>query len=167
VLSCALRHLTAVLRHKTVQEKYQARLQELELQDKIREAEEQQQQKKQQPAASATSSSSTGGWFGQLLGSITGNSSSSTSDKQRELTPAQKARRAAAARAAQVRQELGAPPAAPAAPQGLYVYGSVGSGKSLLMDLFYDTARQELQLDHSRRCAASPLAPTHWELVAG
>jgi hypothetical protein len=25
------------------------------------------------------------------------------------------------------------------------------SGKSLLMDMFYDTARQHLQLDHSRR----------------
>lgn len=53
----------------------------------------------------------------------------------------------------QATKELGPPPAPPAAPQGLYVYGSVGSGKSLLMDMFYDTARQQLQLEHSRRCA--------------
>jgi hypothetical protein len=31
---------------------------------------------------------------------------------------------------------------------------SVGSGKSLLMDLFFDAAQQHLQLDHARRCAS-------------
>jgi hypothetical protein len=134
-------------------------LSELELLDKLHQAElQQQQQQQQQQQPSSSSSSGTGGgggWFSQLVGSITGSSGGSSS-QQKELTPAQKARRAAAARHVQARQELGAPPAPPAAPQGLYVYGSVGSGKSLLMDLFYDTARQELQLDHSRRCATKP-----------
>ena len=66
-------------------------------------------------------------------------------------TPQQRARQAAAARVVAVRQELGPAPAPPAAPQGLYVYGSVGSGKSLLMDMFYDIAAEHVQLDHSRR----------------
>jgi AFG1-like ATPase len=32
---------------------------------------------------------------------------------------------------------LGPPPPKPCAPQGVYIYGSVGSGKSRLMDMFY------------------------------
>ncbi|KAK9808343.1 hypothetical protein WJX73_003940 [Symbiochloris irregularis] len=35
-------------------------------------------------------------------------------------------------------RELGQPPPAPTAPKGLLIWGSVGSGKSLLMQLFYD-----------------------------
>jgi predicted ATPase len=134
-----------------MQEKYQQRLAELELLDKLQEAEHHHQQQQQQHSNAApapSSSSSSGGWFSKMLGGITGSSTA----PEKQLTPQQKARKAAAARQARARQDVGSPPAAPAAPQGLYVYGSVGSGKSLLMDLFYDTARQELQLDHSRRC---------------
>ncbi|KAB5596310.1 hypothetical protein CTheo_295 [Ceratobasidium theobromae] len=35
--------------------------------------------------------------------------------------------------------------AAPASPKGLYLYGDVGTGKSMLMDLFYDTLPPEVR----------------------
>lgn len=86
-------------------------------------------------------------WFQQLLR----NTGLSKPPKPQGPSPQQKARQAAAARAAAVVQELGPGPEAPAAPQGLYIHGSVGSGKSLLMDMFYDIAHKHLQLDHARR----------------
>ncbi|KAF8066413.1 AFG1L [Scenedesmus sp. PABB004] len=42
-------------------------------------------------------------------------------------------------------------PPPPPSPQGLYIYGTVGSGKSLIMDMFFHAARTHLPLDHARR----------------
>lgn len=36
------------------------------------------------------------------------------------------------------------------APQGLYIYGSVGGGKTMLMDLFYETVPVSVLANHSK-----------------
>lgn len=51
---------------------------------------------------------------------------------------------------------IGSPPAPPAAPRGVYIHGSVGSGKSLLMDLLYTTVMQQSQ--GTPPAAAKPLS---------
>lgn len=164
ILTCLPLCFLPLCTPKNEQDKYQHRLRELEQRDQQQQQQEQEQQHQQQqqpqqqqvsPAAAGANpptSSDDSGWFSKLLDTFSISSSSSTQQAtEKQLTPQQKARRAAAARQAQAKQELGGPPVPPAAPQGLYIYGSVGSGKSLIADMFYDTARQELQLDHSRR----------------
>jgi hypothetical protein len=94
-----LLHLPPSLILLAPQDKYQQRLAELEMLDRLNEAEQQQQQHQQQQANTAAAADS-GGWFSQLLGSIS--ISGSSAKQQKELTPQQKARRAAAARHAQV-----------------------------------------------------------------
>ena len=37
-------------------------------------------------------------------------------------------------------------PIPPYVPRGLYLYGDVGTGKSMLMDLFYDTLPEKVKL---------------------
>ncbi|KAH7276763.1 hypothetical protein KP509_39G021000 [Ceratopteris richardii] len=44
---------------------------------------------------------------------------------------------------------LGCPPQLPQSPKGLYIYGSVGCGKTMLMDMFYNAA--ETFVSHRRR----------------
>ena len=44
---------------------------------------------------------------------------------------------------------FGIKPAAPPPPQGLYLYGAVGRGKSMLMDIFFETA--PIAKNHKRR----------------
>lgn len=46
---------------------------------------------------------------------------------------------------------LGQEPQPPAAPRGLYIYGSVGSGKTMLMDRFYDAVQQAGAVPFKRR----------------
>ena len=43
-----------------------------------------------------------------------------------------------------VAEELGPPPAAPKVPPGLYLHGSVGSGKTMFMDMFYSEASKHI-----------------------
>ncbi|KAI8469123.1 MAG: AFG1-like ATPase-domain-containing protein [Monoraphidium minutum] len=52
----------------------------------------------------------------------------------------QRAHLAAQCRRARVAAEFGPGPRPPAAPRGVYIHGTVGSGKSILMDMFFDAA---------------------------
>ncbi|KAK9816417.1 hypothetical protein WJX72_000026 [[Myrmecia] bisecta] len=54
-------------------------------------------------------------------------------------------------RESQLDAVLGPPPQPPQAPQGVYLYGSVGVGKSLLMDLFYSVVQEQGSVPHRRR----------------
>ncbi|PSC70423.1 lactation elevated 1 isoform X1 [Micractinium conductrix] len=64
------------------------------------------------------------------------------------------AQRAAVARVrveAQLAERLGAPSPAPAPPKGVYLHGSVGSGKSLLLDLLSSTVADQGTVSFHRR----------------
>lgn len=57
----------------------------------------------------------------------------------------------AAALARRIDDELGEAPAPPTPPRGLFIYGGVGVGKTLLMDLFCDAATEALGPSATRR----------------
>ncbi len=46
---------------------------------------------------------------------------------------------------------LGPPPSAPSAPKGMYLHGSVGSGKTMLLDMLYNAALESQVLPLQRR----------------
>lgn len=71
--------------------------------------------------------------------------------QQDEATPQEVALMTARAREEKVQEVLGCPPEPPTAPKGLYLYGSVGSGKSLLMDMFYSVIREHGLVPNRRR----------------
>eukprot|EP00884_Botryococcus_braunii_P008027 jgi/Botrbrau1/17225/Bobra.0621s0003.1 len=71
--------------------------------------------------------------------------------RKQDLTPAQKAIQAAHAREAKLDQMLGPAPTRPPAPQGVYIYGTVGSGKSMVMDMFYAFVTRRLERLRHRR----------------
>lgn len=121
---------------------------------------EQAQRSKHTPAqhgvAHASSSSSGSGstgssWFGGLLSSFTPQPAAAQAPQQQQLDPAQQHKLAVARSRQQLLKEMGPPPSPPAAPTGLYIHGSVGSGKSMLMDMFFAAAVHDCNLDFGRR----------------
>jgi hypothetical protein len=129
------------------------RLKELELEDeaallrqnqsdeKRRQQQQREQQRQQQQHKKPDGSADAPGlaaWLTRKLGF--GGGGQAAAPAPPPLTPQQRAHLAAQARRARVARELGAGPAPPAAPRGLYVHGSVGSGKSALMDMFFEAA---------------------------
>ncbi|GBF94229.1 hypothetical protein Rsub_06499 [Raphidocelis subcapitata] len=131
-------------------EQYKARrrerLQQLEAEDAAAESEAaaraaeaarraEQEQQQAGPAAALAS------WLARAAGGLgRGGGADAAASRAAAATPAQRANVAAAARRARVARELGAGPRAPPAPKGVYIHGSVGSGKSIIMDLFFAEA---------------------------
>ena len=62
-------------------------------------------------------------------------------DPRNELNPDQKERLRKMDRELRALRELGPSPSPPAPPKGIYLHGSVGSGKTKMMDLFFDSIR--------------------------
>jgi hypothetical protein len=86
------------------------------------------------------------------------------------LTPQQRAHQLARARRARVAAELGPGPSPPPAPKGLYIHGSVGSGKTAIMDLFFEAAAPPAaargsQVDGSDAAAAAAAAAPRLEFA--
>ncbi|GIL80049.1 hypothetical protein Vretifemale_9250 [Volvox reticuliferus] len=65
-------------------------------------------------------------------------------------SPLVRARQAAIRREERLQREIGPPPSAPEPPKGMYVWGSVGSGKSMLMAMFYQALMETAQLPATR-----------------
>ena len=98
------------------------------------------------PQTTAVPSSWISGWLPTSL------SGAHHAKQPAQLTPEQKEALKRSQRESQAKSDLGPPPTPPKAPKGLYLHGSVGSGKSLLMDLFYDAVANTLpRLEYHRR----------------
>ncbi|GIL54550.1 hypothetical protein Vafri_10298, partial [Volvox africanus] len=65
-------------------------------------------------------------------------------------SPLGRARQAAVRREERLEREIGPPPSAPEPPKGMYVWGSVGSGKSMLVAMFYQALAENAQLPATR-----------------
>ena len=66
-------------------------------------------------------------------------------------TPRQRRMLAASRAEARLDAQLGPPPPAPQQPKGVYLHGTVGSGKSLVLDLFSAAVRHAGGVPHHRR----------------
>lgn len=70
--------------------------------------------------------------------------SPNTDGTKNNLTPDQEVRLRRMDRELRALRELGPSPSPPSSPKGLYIHGSVGSGKTRLMDLFYSLVASEM-----------------------
>lgn len=97
----------------------------------LMQAEEARLAAEEQAAAAAAQSRAAGGmraWLARALGKQAGPTVPARTQHQRQTL-------ARATVEARLDQQLGPPPLPPPAPKGVYLHGSVGSGKTLLMDL--------------------------------
>ncbi|KAL4857708.1 AFG1-like ATPase [Chlorella vulgaris] len=100
-----------------------------------------------------TAASSDSGMSGmrKWLSAVLGGSEGGQGAPPQRRTAAQRLTLARARVEPRLAQQLGPPPAPPSAPKGIYLHGSVGSGKSLLMDLLSASVQQEGVVPHHRR----------------
>lgn len=99
-------------------------------------------------AGEAQQSSAPGGIWQQAAAWFRGDSHEQEKPK---LSPQQQAILAATKREQQLDRMVGLPAQPPPAPQGLYIYGSVGSGKSELCAMFFQMLEQKQLVPLLRR----------------
>ncbi|KAL4438249.1 hypothetical protein ABPG77_010610 [Micractinium sp. CCAP 211/92] len=82
-------------------------------------------------------------WLGHALGTPPAGPQRRSAAQRRAVARARVER--------QLNEQLGPAPAPPPSPKGVYLHGSVGSGKSLLMDLLFADVAQQGAVPHRRR----------------